>query len=394
MRRRRAGGARRRPSQQDGGKDSPSLRERIPRWLEVAAAAVVVVGAVYAAIAFLADSTEELVSGSEGGSLEVSQVVLSNDRSDARLDDGGLVQTDAGTPQLDITVRNRSDEPALLTQARIRIEDSERLAVCEWSGGDEVAASRDYAIKLPVLPTPEERVVIRPLHQMIPAGGVDRFRLLFGVADPDLGNDMYAVHVELVSDASRQPLEIGRFILGLPEPVTGNSRIVPEGPDVPGVYPDQRLASTWCLRRNLAAVERLLIWPGKRSPRFAPLSDFQYADWWAEFSDDRSPRAAVGPLLDTDVGPGPVLAAFAAEQTGDQQLIKQTRRRAARLMIRESEVALFTAPTNAGSVAVELARYSLALSPSPEAKELLREAENQAGLEAAEKEALELVGGE
>lgn len=376
----------------NGGSDGPSLRERIPRWLEVAAAAVVVVGAVFAVIAFLADSTEELVGGSGGGSVEVSQVVLANDRADARLVDGGLVYTDAGTPQLDITVRNRSSEPALLTQARITIEDSERLTVCE-GGGDAVVASREYAIKLPVLPTPDERVVTRPLHQEISAGGVDRFRLLFGVGSPGQGNDIYAVHIELASDASRQPLEVGDFILGLPMPVTGNSRIVPAGPDVPGVNPDQRLASTWCLRRNLAAVERLLSHPGKRSPRFVPFSEFQFADWWADFSDDRPPREAVESLLNTDFGPvpGPVLAAFAAEQTGDQQLIEETRERAGRLMIRESELTLFSEHTDPAEEAALLARYSLALFPSPEARELLREAEEQAGLEAAEQEALELL---
>jgi hypothetical protein len=369
----------------------PSRRERIPRWIEVAAAAVVVIGAVYAAIAFLADGAEELVGGSDGGSVEVSQVVLANDRTDMRLADGEFVVTDAGTPQLDITVRNRGKEAALLTKARITIEDSALLSPCEWNSGDLVPASKDYAIELPVLPTPADRVVVKPLHQEVPAGGVDRFRLLFRVGERSLDNFMYAIHVVLVTDASREPVDVGRFILGIPLPVTGNGRILPEGPYAPSAYPDQRLASTWCLRHNLAAVERLLSRPGKRSPRFAPLADFQFADWWEDFSDDRPPQAAVEPLLNTDVGPGPVLAGFAAEQTGDQQLIERTRRRAARLMIRESELALFSDYTNAGDVSALLARYSLALSPSPAARELLREAEDQAGLEAAEQEALELL---
>jgi hypothetical protein len=381
---------RRRRSARPQREDGPSRRARAIRWLEVAAAVIGVVGGAWAAIAFLADKSEDVIAG-DGGDIEVSQVVLANSRFDIRFVDGALTQTDESSPQLDITVRNSGKEPALLTQARITIEDSARLAVCEYNSGDAVVSGKDYAVELPVLPTPRERVVHRPLHQEIDPGDIDRFRILFRVSDPGQESFLYAVKVELIADGGA-PVEAGRFVLGLPAPIVENPRILPEGKDIPSVYPDQRLGSTWCLRRNLAGLERLLSQPGKRSQAVAANLPFSYAGWWEDFSDDRPPRAAVEPLLSSPVPEAPALAAFAAEQTGDPQLVEETRQRAANLLLDQAEEALESPYPYVRAGATLPVRQSIALSPSPRAWQLLSEAETQAAIADAEAEAAEFVG--
>jgi hypothetical protein len=357
----------------------------------VAAAVIGVVGGAYAAIAFLADKSEDVIAGGGGGDIEVSQVVLANSRFDSRIVDGSFIQTDESSPQIDITVRNSGKEPALLTQARITIEDSARLAVCEYNSGDVVASGKDYAVALPVLPTPREDVVYRPLHQEVEPGAADRFRILFRVSDPGQESFLYAVRVELIAEGG-EPVEAGRFVLGLPAPIVQNPRILPEGKDIPSVYPDQRLGSTWCLRRNLAGLERLLSQPGKRSPAVAASLPFRYAGWWEDFSDDRPPQAAVEPLLSSPVPEAPALAAFAAEQTGDPQLVEETRQRAAQLLLDQAEESLASPYPYVRSSATLPVRQSIALSPSPRAWQLLREAETQAAIADAASEAAEYVG--
>lgn len=372
--------------------DKPSRRTQIPRWIEVAAAVVVVIGALYAVIQFLADSTEDLIDKSGSGGIEVSQVVLVNGPSDTRLIDGSFVQTDASTPQIDVTVRNPGKESVLLTQARVTVEDSERLAVCEYSSGDIIPSSKDYALELPVLPMPKERVVVRPLHQEVQPGAVDRFRVLFKVEHPGLDNYLYAIRVELVTDQTREPVEVGRFVLGLPAPLIDPGAILPGGSFVPGVRESERLASTWCLRRNLASVKRLLAQPGKRSPALADLLPFQFAGWWEGFADPRPASAAIEPLLRSPVGFGPVLAVFAAEQTGDRQLVERTRKEAARLLLLGAEESLESPYNYVAGSATTSARYSFSLFPSRQALRVLREAEARQAVADAESEAARSAG--
>ena len=187
-------------------------------------------------------------------------------------------------------------------------------------------------------------------------------------------------------------MEVGRFVLGLPAPIIQNPRILPEGKDIPSVYPDQRLGSTWCLRRNKAGLERLLSRPGKRSPAITAILPFKYGGWWEAFSDDRPPRAAVEPLLSAPVAEAPALAAFAAEQTGDRRLAAETRRRAAALLLDQAEETLASPYPYVRAGATIPVRQSIELLPSPRAWQLLREAETQAAIAEAASEAAEIVG--
>jgi hypothetical protein len=362
------------------------------RWIEVSAAVAGLIGGVWVVLTFLVDKSEDLIGATDGNGIEVRQVVLANDRFGSRIVEASFVQTDGSTPQLDITVRNTGKNPVLLTQAQITIEDSTRLAVCEYSSGDVVASGKDYATELQVLPTPRERVVKRPLHQEVGPGAADRFRVLFRVSDPGQESYLYAVRVELVTDQGQQPVEVGRFVLGLPAPIVENGRILPEGDFEPNVYASEHLGSTWCLRRNLAGLKRLLESPGKRSPEVSAILPFQWADWWQGFADHRPARAAVKPLLDSPVNEGPVLAAFAAEQTGDQQLVDRTREQAAQLTLERAEEALDSPYLTMRSSAEMLVRQAIALHQSPRAWKLLRQAETQSAVAEAASEAAEFIG--
>lgn len=342
----------------------------------MAAAAVVVIGALFAAGGFLADSGENLLGTTGGSQIEVRQVVVNNGPLKSRLVDGGFQQTEASTPQLDITVRNTGRDPVLLTGAQITVEDSARLAVCEYHTGDAVAASRKYAVRLPILPTPRERILTHPLHQEVSPGEVDRFKVLFREPESGEANYVYALRVALISEDSGKKVDVGRFVVGVPESVNRGGRILPEGPNPFGVLDAQeRLMSTWCARRNLAALDRLLRDPGKRSSSMAALADLQLADWWPEFTDRRPPQAAVEPLLHAPFGEGPVLAVFAAERTADPELVEQTRRRAAALLLGAAGEALESGYPYAAAPAVLDAHYALLFSPSPKAREVLALAE-------------------
>lgn len=355
----------------------------------MAAAAVVVATALIAGGRFLLDSGTDLLR-TDSSQVEVRQVVLVNGRGQSQFTDGQLVLTRFGTPHLDITVRNTGKLPALLTGVRISIEDSDRLDVCEFHTGDMVPVTGDYAITLPILPTPGERTFTRPLHQEVPAGEVDRFKVHFRLPWNSESRYLYALRVSLVAEDVGRPLDVGRFVIGVPEPVSEGGRLLPEGPEPFGVLDEQeRLLSTWCGRRNIAALERVLGREGSRSSRMAALTQFEPAGWWPEFVDPRPARAAVEPLLAPELdGGSPVLAVFAAEESGDPELEAETRRRASELLLARAEDALQNGDYGyMARGAVEAARYALIFDPSPRAEQLLAEAEREA--EAYEEELAE-----
>jgi hypothetical protein len=345
----------------------------------VSAAAVVVAGALLAAVRFLADNGESLLKTAGDSQIEVRQVVVVNGRGGSRLVDGGFLQTEGSTPQLDITARNTGENPVLLTAARISVEDSARLAVCEYHTGDAVSASRKYAISLPLLPLPGQTVT-NPLHQEISPGEVDRFKLLFRVPDNSEANYVYALRVALVGEDSSHEIPVGNFVIGVPESVNRGGRILPEGPQPFAVLDaEERLMSTWCARHNLDSLSRLLSHPGQRSPSMAALADLRLADWWPAFADRRPPRQAVEPLLRFPFGDGAVLAVFAAQRSGNPGLIEKTRREAAALLLASAEDSLQSRYGYAVPCAILNARYSLLFSPSPQAREVLAQAESQLG---------------
>ena len=392
MRRRPPRRRRRWPATQSSGDSRAVRNERIRRWLEGIAAGVVVLGGLFAAVAFLASRAESLFGDERSGHgrIEVRQTVVLNGLGGGKLIDGSFVQPDEDTPQIDITVRNTGKDPVLLTEARVTIEDSTRLAVCEYHSGDIVTVSKEYAIELPALPLPEEGTVRRALHQEVRPGAVDRFQLLFRL--PRNGEDIhiYDLRLELSTDGSQKTVEVGRFLLSLPGVIgRDNGRMLPVTSSFPSSSAGERLASRWCFRRNKAVLDRLLSSPGKRSSMMAAHADLALGKWWPSFAEGQPSPATVEALLRPDVPEGPVLAVFAAESTGEARFAESARVRAAEVLLRNGEAALrdseeITGPINFLLGAVQSARYSYAFAPSPEARELVLSAE--ARLQAYEEE--------
>jgi hypothetical protein len=355
-----------------------------------------VTGAAIAGLGFVTDRTEELIGG-DLSNVEVRQVVVGNGRVEARLVDGALRQTRDTTPQLDITVRNRGEEPVLLTKARIEIEDSAKLTVCEFQTGGEVPLAGEYAVELPTVPLPAERVVVKPLHQEVPAGGTDRVKLWFRV--PRIGETqmVYALRVSLETDEPGEELEVGSFVLGVPDPIiaAASGRLLPVAPSFNGDLDyTYRLQSAWCYRHNLGELRRVIGRQGRRSREMAALSDLRVSPLWAAYAEGPPPAAAVEQLLDSSsvLGPFPVLAVFAAERSGDPSLVAQTRKRAAAVLTEGVEHAIDLGYAWAIRGAIEDLHQSLIWSPTVEARELLELAE--ARLPAAEAQEDQALGGE
>lgn len=352
------------------------------------AAAVVVVGALLGVGKWLVDSGEKLLK-TDSSHVEVRQVVVLNGGMKTRLTGGKFVQLPSSAPQLDITVRNTGKLPALLTGVRVSIEDSARLAVCEYHSGDMIPVTGNYAVTLPILPLPEERAVVHPLHQEVPAGEVDRFKVFFRLPWNSQDNYIYALRVGLISDDVSGAIDVGRFVLGVPESVNRGGRILPEGPNPFGVSDtSEQLMGTWCAYRNLAAIDRMLSRPGRRSSSMAALSSFQSAPWWRSFADPRPPKAAVGPLLRVRlIGEGPILAVFAAEQTGNSELIERTRKRAASLLLDQAEEDLKRGSSYLSHQTILAVRQAFVFDPLARIKQLLEGTEAAVGAVEAEREA-------
>ncbi|HEX7280114.1 MAG TPA: hypothetical protein VF255_10890 [Solirubrobacterales bacterium] len=356
--------------------------KHLPGWIGVGAAAVTLIAGLVAGAEFLIDTGDEVLSN-EAGAVEVRQVIVANGLVGTKVgEDSRLLQTKASTPQLDISVLNTGKNPARLTEARITIVDSAYLPICEYGVGDMTPISWRYAVELPALPLPSERIVPRPLHQEVPPGEVDRFKLFFRAPSSGLDDFVYALRVALVADDGEAPVDAGAVVIGLPDAVLPGEMILPYGSRPFGGYRDKRLMSTWCARRNMTELKRVLRHPGRRSSSMSTLAELRPAGWWRDFADPRPPKAAARALLaDPDFGEEPALAMFAAERSGDPAFEAWARRRAAAQLTRQTERWLRLG--GAGIAAIQ-ARQLIRISPSRAGRVLLARAE--ADLEAEEAE--------
>ncbi len=309
-----------------------------------------------------------LLDGSNTGRLELGKVVVVNRSTAVRSVGGSFEQTDATVPQVDVTVRNRGSATAWIEQARITVFDAARLPICLYTGGgsgDQVPQSPPYRVTLPELPLTGRRVLHRPLHEEVLAGEAYRVLLAFQQSHDWLTDQLFAFRVELIAEAPRRILDVGSFVLAVPDPVSRSGHALPEDAELlrdPNATTN-RLASTWCYRRNLAALRRVISHPGGRSAQVAALDRVQLAASWRRFADDRPPREAVEPLLHADVDEAPVLAAFAAAASGDRELAARTRARAAALLLARARENLEGRWSDPYSAVLE-ARQALALDPS------------------------------
>jgi hypothetical protein len=302
------------------------------------------------------------------------------------------VPTRATVPQIDLYVRNKGDETVELGRVKIEVVDSAVLENCippQGGGPEEPPFELSYFINLPVSPLPEERIIYRTLHQRVPPEGSGSVNLYLRTLETETLEQIYALRVTLLTGDGGEPVDAGRFVIGLPGPVSRFGSILPENPAaIDDLYPfDSELESTWCYRRNMAAVNRFGAMPGMRSPSMKAIDSARPAPNWSGYADQRPARSAAEALLEP---PGfidlPSLAVFAAERTGDRRFVSGVEERATAILLAAAEEQMSTSPRRA----VLEARAALKAEDSPEGREILALAE--AGLRELEDVSGELSG--
>jgi hypothetical protein len=346
-------------------------------WWQVAIA--VVAALILAAITGVAGWAGSMLGGdSEGGRLElVGKPAVFNGVRDTVDIDGQLIRTSASAPSIDVAVRNVGPAPVQLAEARVTVLDSARLTHCKVGGG-EIPQSRPYEIDLVANPAPGERVVSQDVREEVPAGHAYRLLLAFDSEVAGLDEQLFAVNVELVAEPPDQVLDVGRFVLGVPEPISRSGAMLPENEFALTPFGDYALEESWCYRRNSAELQRLTGQPGERAEEIADLSEAPMVPGWSPDVDPEQARAEVELLLRSESYPGtPLLAVFAAEQTGDEGLAQRTRERAAARILSEVERDVDEGESLSG-LAMEV-RQALEWAPSRRAEDLLQRVE--AGLQ-------------
>jgi hypothetical protein len=357
----------------------------------VAAATVALIAGLAAGVRVLVDTGDNLLA--KDGGVEVRQVIVFNGLETTRVVEGAPLQTKSSMPHMDVSVLNSGSEPVLLTKALVTVVDSTHLAICEYGIGDQIPVTWNYAVELPVLPLPSQRTVSRPLHQEVPAGEVDRFKLFFRVPPSGLDDFVYALRIALVTDDG-SAVGAGGIVIGLPDAVLPQELVLPYDSRPFDVSDeDQRLMSTWCARRNMAELNRVLGRPGRRAMRIAALADMRPAGWWRDFADRRPAKVAAHLLLRMPFyfSEAPVLAVFAAQQSGSASFEARVRKRAAAALLRQAERSLRLGYPSAAWNAVLAARQATRFSPSAAGRNLLAQAESR--WEAARAETITGWGG-
>jgi hypothetical protein len=381
VRRRRPSKPFRRPRRRNQGGDQSSdpARHKEAFWWAVAIA--VVAGLVLAAVSGAASWARSLLDGeSGGGRLElVGKPAVSNGVRDAAMIEHHLIRSSESAPKIDVAVRNVGTDPVQIAEARVTIIDSARLSQCKIGGG-EIPRSRPYEIDLVANPTPGERVVEEDIREEVPPGHAYRLVLAFDSETSGLDEQLFALKVELIAEPPDQELDLGRFVLGVPEPISRGGSILPEDEWALTPLEGYALEEAWCYRYNYAEVQRLTARPGLRAAEIAALSDAPMTPGWSPAVGVKEARAAVEPLLHAEFYPAS-LAVFAAEQTGDERLVDQTRERAAAKILGTVERSLDAG--EASSSDAMAVRQAMGWVPSESAEDLLRrvEAELQANLE-------------
>ena len=183
---------------------------------------------------------------------------------------------------------------------------------------------------------------------------------------------LYQLRVQIVT-SERRPLDVGRFLIAAPGAIERSGATLPEsdalltGPTVNDRLP---LTWTWCYRRNLTELRRMIALPGRRSRDVAALAGVVPAAHWRSAMDPTPAReAAVRMLGDRDLNP--LEAVFAAASTHDAEFTHSVRMQAAARLLESAQRALAAGGI---SPAISDARASLELQSTPAAKAALADA--------------------
>jgi hypothetical protein len=361
--------------------EEPRWKDQLRFWIPVATGLIAIAGLGFAGIGALADRLGgHSAQPSPAPRLELHLAKPVNRADVYEAGDEAPVQTRPSTPQIAVAVRNSGRGPALLERVRVAIEDSARLPICPYVGaaGPVPGYPPSYPIRLPWLPAPDELTIRHEMQLEVPPGKLRHFTFFFRTPPDFAAAHLYALRLELVVDGAKRPMALGDFVIGVPGPVPRTGFYLPEYKHLlvdtyAAATPDGAnlaLATSWCYRRNVAVMRRMLSWPGRRAPAIAALADARLVRDWRQLGDDRPAVAAIEPLLATEFLEGPALAVFAAEQVGDAGLVKRTRRRAAaqlsRWARRNAEEDYVTSWT------IAFARTAYEFAPSPRARALVR----------------------
>jgi hypothetical protein len=309
------------------------------RWVEIAAAVLGIIAIGFA----LGPKIEAAFDGGEDARLEIDEATVSNPPAAYFSPVAGETEQDPVTePTVAATVRNRGGDTAWIEEARITVFESARLSTCVNQGGGDVSRSKRYRISLPEFPREGRDLVRRDLHVEVQPGHGVRPVLSFQKESPATTN-LYAIRVQLVADPGNRVLDAGRFVIGVPEPISRSGQVLPESDDVlssEATVPGEAV-NTWCFRHNLAGMRRVVAEPGQRSDYVAALARTRVAPAWSGYADRRPPRVVVEDLLHVE-GPGetPMYALEAAAQTGDPQYEESVRKRVIRLLLRRAAAEL------------------------------------------------------
>jgi hypothetical protein len=357
-RRGRKGGSRdsREASFGGGSPEGLSLGRRI----EIAAAAVGILAGGF----LLGPKVVDLFGAEKEIRLEVAEATVFNPPDAYR----GVNQDPATEPKVIATVRNRGTTTAWIEEARITIFEGARLRTCVSQGGGDVIHTKDYRVTLPEFPAETKRVVRRDLHVEVQPGHGVRPVLSFQ-KEAAATTNLYAIAVELVADPGDHSYHAGRFVIGVPGPVSRYGGILPESEEVltgEATRPDD-VGATWCYRHNLAGMRRVIGEPGMRSAEIAALDHVRPAPGWHAYADHSPAELVVEELLSSEDPDAPLYAIEAARRSGDPHLEASVRRRAVAVLLRQGRRDLQIYPPNAAANAERV----LSLSPSPAASRLL-----------------------
>jgi hypothetical protein len=328
--------------------------------------------------------------------LEVAEATVSNLPASYSSGRPGEIRQDPETePTVAATVRNRGTDTAWIEEARIEVVAAARIETCVSQGGGDVPSSKRYRIALPAFPGSKRQVIHHDLHVEVQPGHGVRPVLSFQQDSPASTN-LYAIRVQLVADPGGRLIDIGRFVIGVPEPVSRSGQVLPENDEVllGAASSPHSPYQTWCFRHNLEAMRKVIAEPGRRSDYVAALSRVQVAPAWDSYADRRPIREMVEDLLGGDYPEAPMLAIEAASHTGDPAYEEAIHERAVSRLLRQAEREL-EGKYGSGLLAVEAAERVLSLGPSSVASRLLsrakarERAEDERFREEAEAEELE-----
>ncbi|HYH54206.1 MAG TPA: hypothetical protein VD761_08750 [Solirubrobacterales bacterium] len=362
---------------------------RKPGWgrrIEIVAALLSIIAIGFA----LGPKIEAAFEGEGEVLLEIGEVTISNPPSSYSSTGAGEIEQDPATePTIVATVRNRGDETAWIEEARVTVVEAARLSICVNQGGGDVPQSKRYRISLPDFPSERRVEIRRDLHVEVQPGHGVRPVLSFEKESAGTTN-LYAIRVQLVAAPGHQVIDAGRFVVGVPEPVSRSGQVLPESDRVllsEATVPDEAVP-TWCFRHNLDGMRRVIAEPGRRSDYVAALTRLQPAPAWKEYADQRPARVVIEDLFQSDNREAAIYALEAAVQTGEPEYEAALRQRVIDFLLRRAAEDLDDSP--GGSV--EDAQRVLSLQRSPVASRLLTraKAEKRAQEERFEEEEEEL----